>query len=102
MSETSTPAGPATVTLRYPVEIDGATIESLSIRRPIVRDLRAAQRQAGAGAPDAEVELAMFSNLCEVFPETLDAMDLADYLELQRQYERFLSRSSTSARRARS
>ena len=92
----------ATVTLKHPVEIDGATIETLTIRRPLVRDLRAAQRRAGAGAPDAEVEVALLSNLCEVTPETLDAMDLADYLELQREYERFLSRPSTPAARGRS
>ena len=83
-----------TIQLRYPVKADGATIEQLTMRRPLVKDLHAAQR-AGAGA--AETEVALFANLCEVTPETLDEMDLGDYRRLQGAYDGFLSHGSTSA-----
>ena len=83
-----------TIKLRYPLKVDGATLEELVMRRPLVRDLRAAQR-AGDGSSGTEV--ALFANLCEVAPDALDAMDLGDYRELQEAYEGFLSRGSTSA-----
>ena len=92
----------AKITLRHPFDHDGARIASVTMRRPLVRDLRAAQGSAGPGASDAEVELAMFSNLCEMAPETWDAMDLGDYRQVQRAYEGFLFRGSTSGPRARS
>ena len=91
----NTPRESATITLLHPIEANGVTVSSVAMRRPIVRDLRAAQRQAGSSP--AEVELMMFSNLCELAPETLELMDLGDYRELQRAYEGFLSRGSTSA-----
>ena len=91
---TNTPLESATVALLHPIEVNSATVSTVTMRRPIVRDLRAAQRQAGSSA--AEVELMMFSNLCELAPEAIELMDLGDYRELQRAYEGFLSRGSTS------
>ena len=64
------------------------------MRRPIVRDLRAARRSAGVDAADAET--ALFANLCEITPDTIDKMDAGDYFRLQEVYEGFLSRGSTS------
>ena len=83
-----------TVKLRYPLTVDGAAVEELAMRRPLVRDMRAAQR-AGDGRAGAEV--ALFANLCEIAPEAIDGMDLGDYHRLQGVYEGFLSRGSTSA-----
>ena len=85
----------ATITLLHPIEVNAAAVSTVTMRRPLVRDLRAAQRQAGAGGP-SEVEVMLFSNLCELAPEALELMDLGDYRELQRTYEGFLSRGSTS------
>ena len=90
----NTPRESATVTLLHPIEVNGETVSTVTMRRPIVRDLRAAQRQSGSNA--AEVELMMFANICELAPEALDLMDLGDYRELQVTYEGFLSRGSTS------
>lgn len=86
----------AVVALREPIEIDGRRTEAVSMRRPLVRDLRAAQRAAGRNAPGADVEFRLFANLCEIAPETLDAMTVADYLRLQKAYEDFTSPPSTS------
>lgn len=55
-----------------------------------------ALRAAGRGALGADVEFRLFVNLCEVEPEVLDAVDLADYLRLQKVYEDFTSPPSTS------
>ncbi len=42
-----------TVTLTHPIEIDGKTVSSLTLRRPLVKDLIAAERQPGYVGQDA-------------------------------------------------
>lgn len=86
----------APTALREPVETGGRRVETVTHAPAIVRDLRAAQRAAGRGALGADVEFRLFVNLCEVEPEVLDAVDLADYLRLQKVYENFTSPPSTS------
>lgn len=76
------------VTLKHPVTVDGIDVTTLSMRRPRVRDLLAADKGAKG---DAEREIRMFSNLCEVPPAVIEELDLADYTTLQEVYRGFLS-----------
>lgn len=69
------------IELSHPVEAEGRTISELTMRRPKVRDERDARR--AAAGDDAEAELMLLANLCEVAPETIHEMDLADYRSLQ-------------------
>ena len=63
------------VSLSRPIEVDGKTISSLTLRRPLVRDLIAAERQPG----DIAQEAALLS-LCAGIPfETIGRLDAADY-----------------------
>ena len=82
------PDAKETITLSYPVEADGATVDSLSMRRAKARDSRDAQR--GGGSP-ADIEIRLFANLCEVSTETIESLDMADYSRLQDAYNRFLA-----------
>lgn len=75
----------AVIDLKYPLE-DGTN--RLNMRRPKVRDMLAADKAKGS---DAEKEIAMFANLCEVAPGDIEALDMADYKELQTAYSGFLS-----------
>ena len=75
------------ITLEYPASDGGAKIDSLTMRRPKVRDLLAAERQGGT---DADREMRLFSNLCEVSPDCISDMDMSDYLRLQEVYKGFL------------
>ena len=90
-------ADTTTISLRHPIDVGGAKVSAVAMRRPLVGDFRAARRSAGPGASPADVEIALFSNLCEIAPAEWDAMDLGDYYEVQEAYQGFLSRSSTSA-----
>lgn len=76
-----------TVKLDYPVKFDGVMRDSITLRRPKVRDQRAAQKLY----PDdvAGQELALFAALAEVAPNDLEDMDLGDYDRLQDAYFRF-------------
>jgi len=76
-----------TVRLDYPATFDGVTRDSITLRRPRVRDQRAAQKLY----PDdpAGQELALFAALAEVAPNDLECMYLGDYNRLQDAYFRF-------------
>lgn len=76
----------ATIQLAYPVQAEGRELTQLRLRRPKVRDELAAQRPGGS---DAERELRLLANLCEVAPATLEDLDMADYLRLQEAYKGF-------------
>ena len=77
-----------TIKLTHPIEADGGTVSALQLRRPVVRDMLAADKAAGT---EAEKEVRMFANLCEVTPSVIEALDLTDYMMLQETYRGFLS-----------
>lgn len=74
--------------LTYPVEINGQTTNELNVRRPKVRDMLVADKAQGS---EAEKEIRMFANLCEVEPGVIEGLDLIDYANLQKVYQGFLS-----------
>jgi len=74
--------------LKYPVKIDGTDIKTLKMRRPKVRDQKAASLSADGDV--AAMEIALFANLCEVTQETIEDMDMSDYRKLQEAYSGFL------------
>lgn len=73
------------ITLKYPLE-NGVT--ELKMRRPKVRDMMTADKAEGS---DADKEITMFANLCEVTPEELHDLDMADYQQVQKAYKAFLA-----------
>ena len=77
-----------TIELRSPIRIDGAEVTALRLRRPKVRDMLRAEKASGS---DAEREIRLFADLCEVEPAAIEELDLADYQALQRVYQGFLS-----------
>ena len=77
-----------TIKLKFPVNSDGAAIKELKMRRAKVRDMLAVEDFSGS---DAAKECQLFANLCEVTPSVIEEMDLADYQEIQKAYQGFLS-----------
>jgi hypothetical protein len=71
--------------LQYPLE-NG--IINITMRRPKVRDMLASDKAKGS---DAEKEIALFANLCEVAPVDIESLDMVDYQALQKAYQGFLS-----------
>jgi len=78
-----------TVKLNYPVAFDGVVRDTLTLRRPKVRDMRAAQKIA-PGDEEGQ-ELAIFAALAGVSPNDLEGMDLGDYHRVQDAYFRLTS-----------
>lgn len=71
--------GYALITLSRSLNVGGAPVTTLRMREPTVRDNLAHDKAKGT---DAEKELAMFCNLCEMSPEQIEALPLRDYRRL--------------------
>jgi hypothetical protein len=78
----------STIEIKYPISVDGVKVKSLKLRRPKVRDMLSVE---SGQISDAEKEINLFANLCEVTPEALMELDMSDYAKLQKAYQDFLS-----------
>jgi len=78
----------AEITLSYPITLNGQEIATLSMRRPKVKDTRAADK---AASDNAGKELYLFAYLTGCNPEDLEELDMADDSKLQDAYSVFLS-----------
>ncbi|KGS54199.1 phage tail assembly protein [Burkholderia pseudomallei] len=76
-----------TIKLEYPITLDGVLRDTLTMRRPKVRDVRGATKRA---QDDDELrEITLFAMLADVAPDELEQMDMADYVAMQRAYDSF-------------
>ena len=71
------------IRLLDPVEVAGATYESLEMRTPRARDLRGAEARGGT---DEDVEIRLFAELCGCDTAVMDELYWRDYAGLQRRY----------------
>lgn len=76
------------VRLTAPSEANGVRVDSLILRAPTVRDMRAAQATGGEDAEQRELNL--FSSLAEVGVKDLEGLTLKDYSRLQTAYFRLV------------
>ncbi|MDV2454062.1 phage tail assembly protein [Acinetobacter towneri] len=63
-------------------------IQFVDMREPTVQDLLSAELQA-KGKSDAEQEITMFANLCEITPDFIKGLGLKDYKRIQESYRLF-------------
>ena len=63
-------------------------IAEVQMREPTVQDLLSAELQS-KGKSDAEQEITMFTNLCEIAPEFIKKLGLKDYKRIQVAYRLF-------------
>ena len=76
------------IELTHSLEIDGAKVSVIQLRRPKVRDMLSVEKSVDN---DAEKEIQLFANLSELSPDNLLELDMADYAKLQKAYQDFLS-----------
>ena len=81
-------AASVVVTLSKPTEFNGVTSDTISLRAPTVRDIRAASTTANGDEEQAELNL--FASLAEVGTKDLEGMALKDYTRLQTGYFRLV------------
>ena len=83
----------AVVCLEYPLNVFGKTISEVALRRPTVADYLSAQRAGGGNQADAELQL--FCVLSGLTPQELGAMDMTDYVKLQKSFSAFFASTVT-------
>jgi hypothetical protein len=74
------------IKLQFPVSVDGAEYNELTMRRSKVKDRLAVASMKGS---DEEKEIRLFANLCEVSPEVMQELDEVDYATVQKVYMSF-------------
>lgn len=82
------------IKLDFPINIDGAKVGEITLRRPTVKDMRVARNSA---KDDASQEIALISNLAQITTEDVEALDLADYAKVQAALQGFFSSTATTA-----
>lgn len=75
------------ISLAQPINHDGQAITSLTIRRPIVSDMLAAQK---VSANEPERELNLIAILTGLPRAAVEKLDMRDYMALQRKLAEFL------------
>lgn len=68
------------VELKYPIDHDGKTLKSISMRRPTVGDTLGVQKGA-TGAP--EIELRLVALLTGLPMDVIAKLDMKDYTQVQ-------------------
>lgn len=71
-----------TVTLKYPIKIDGTEVKSLSFRRAKGADIIAARE--AAGGDDLRMGFHMIANLAQITFADVCELDAADLTEVQK------------------
>jgi hypothetical protein len=74
----------AVITLSRPSEVNGVKVDTLVLRAPLVREVRAADR--AAGDDDELRELQLFASLAEAGLKDLEGLKVVDYRRLQAAY----------------
>jgi hypothetical protein len=76
------------IPLQYPQDVRGyGKVTSLTMRRPKVRDLKAARRGEGS---EFDRDTLLVANLCDVGVEVIDELDVVDWDALEAQYDEFV------------
>lgn len=76
------------ITLKHPVKLaTGQTLGKVTLRRPKVKDLKAAQRVSDK---TEEQELALIAMLAGLTPEDIEELDLADYKAIAESFRAML------------
>ena len=78
----------AVVTLSRPSDVNGVKVDTLTLRSPTVREVRAADR--ASGGDEEQRELMLFAGLADAGISDLEDLKLVDYHRLQAGYFRLV------------
>lgn len=79
--------GHCDVSMTPPVAIGGSKVTALRMREPTVRDNLMMEKTSGS---EAEQEIALMANLCEITPDEVKGLTLRNYKRLQAAVTSFL------------
>lgn len=71
------------IKLEYPVQLADRTLNEVTIRRPTLGDLLDYPIR---DTSDLDGEMKLYSRLCDLVPDEMRLLDMADYTKIQKQY----------------
>ena len=71
------------ITLDFPVQLADRKLEKVVMRRPRLSDLLAAPIR---DLNDLDGEMRLYARLCNLVPDEIQELDMADYGKIQEQY----------------
>lgn len=87
MAATETVKTHEEIELKKPINIDGTEIKKILMREPTVGDQLFATKSGGS---DADQEITLIANLCEVTPADIHKLSLRDYNQVRKALEGFI------------
>jgi len=79
------------VKLDHPFEVDGETVEAVSLRRPKVRDLR--KMEAARSGGDMEQSVVLMAALTDLPVSVIEEIDSDDFMKLSKMIEGFFPKA---------
>ena len=79
------------IKLDNPIKVDGVVVSEISLRQPKVRDLLVSGKK---NVSEEEKEVNLIANLAEIPVDSVEDLDLRDYLKIQDWLKDFLSATS--------
>ncbi len=76
------------IKLNSSIKVDGVEVNEISLRQPKVRDLLISNKK---NVSEAEREVNLIANLSELPIESVEDLDLRDYLKIQNWLKDFLA-----------
>ena len=87
------PSATESITLDFPIKVGGIETSSITIRRPLVRDMLKARNNKN----EAQAEMHLFADLCQITPDEVQTLDWSDYAKIQEVLRGFTSSRSETA-----
>lgn len=76
-----------TLTLQYPIQSEGTTLDTLTLRRPKARDLKLMETTKGG---DIQKSVMLIANLAAISPKAVEDLDAADFQKVNEVVASFL------------
>lgn len=83
-----------TIQLDYPITFEGREVKEITLRRPKVKEARDVRKK---NKDDADMEIALLSQLAGLAPAAIEELDVADYSKLQEVLAGFFGSSAKTA-----
>lgn len=93
MTKATYPTLSKTVTLEFPIELNGTKVKEIKLRRPAVRELLLLEKYEG---DDLAKDVYMMSMLSELDQDKLYQVDALDFIQLQEAYQGFFQKAKVS------
>ncbi|WP_163833294.1 phage tail assembly protein [Spartinivicinus ruber] len=77
----------STVNLEYPIQCEGVTVDSITLRRPKARDLKIMETTKGG---DISKSITLIAHLAEISPKAVEDLDAADFQKVSEVVASFL------------